>query len=154
MSLVNNRRRPWENLTISDFFDTDAFLSNRFWTRDVLDEDFHNGKSIEPALNIKETDKAYEVELAAPGFSKKDFEVTIQDGCLNISAENSSSREENDDNYTRQEFSYSSFEKSLPLPDSVKKEDVKAAYKDGILSFKLLKKKDAKSEKPKKIEIA
>ena len=71
-----------------------------------------------PTTNIKETDEANQVELAAPGFSKKDFEVTIEDGCLNISAESSSSK---DENYTRQEFSYNSFEKSLELPDSVKK---------------------------------
>lgn len=94
----------------------------------------------EPALNIKETDKAFEVELAAPGFSKKDFEVTIDDGCLHFAAENSSSKEEKEDNYTRKEFSYNSFEKRLQLPDSVKEEDVKANYKDGVLGFNLTKK--------------
>ncbi|WP_233195871.1 Hsp20/alpha crystallin family protein [Aquimarina sp. MAR_2010_214] len=54
--------------------------------------------------------------MAASGFSKKGFEVTIDDGCLNISAESSSSNEEKDDNYTRKEFSYNSFEKRLQLP--------------------------------------
>ncbi len=154
MSLVKFRRKPWGNLATSDFFDTDDFLGNRLWNRDLLDEEFWNGKSREPALNIKETDKAFEVELAAPGFSKKDFDVNIADGCLNISAEKSDSKEEKNDNYTRKEFSYNSFEKSLQLPDSVKEEDVKAKYKDGILSFNLVKKEEAKAPKPKKIEIA
>lgn len=144
MSLVKFNRRPWGNLITSEFFDNDDVFDNRLW----------NKKLDEPALNIKETDKAFEVELAAPGFSKKDFEVTVDNGCLNILAENSSSKEEKEDNYTRKEFSYNSFEKRLQLPDSVKEEDVKAHYKDGVLSFNLAKKEEATARKPKKIEIA
>ncbi len=154
MSIVKFRRSPWGNLVPSDFFDTDDFFDNRLWNRDALDEEFWNGKSREPALNIKETDKAFEVELAAPGFSKKDFDVNIADGCLNITAEKSESKEEKEENYTRKEFSYNSFQKSLQLPDTVKEEDVKAKYKDGILSFNLVKKEEPKAPKPKKIEIA
>ncbi|MFC4632995.1 Hsp20/alpha crystallin family protein [Dokdonia ponticola] len=150
MSLVKFRnRRPFGNLIISDFFDSDPILDNRLWNTD-----FFNGKSQEPALNIKETDDAYQVELAAPGFTKKDFKVTIDDGRLNISAEKSQSKEEEEENYTRKEFSYNSFEKRLQLPDSVKDENVKAKYKDGILSFDLVKKEEAKAKKPKVIEIA
>jgi len=144
MSLVKFRRTPVTDLLTSDFFNTDDFFDTRLW----------NKKKDEPALNIKETDDAFEVELAAPGFSKKDFEVTIDDGCLNISAENSSTKEEKEDDYTRKEFNYTSFEKRLQLPDSVKEEDVKAKYKDGILSFNLVKKPTAKLHEPKKIEIS
>ena len=148
MSLVKfkhrNRRGPFSNLITSDFFDNDDLLDNRLWNKN-LDE---------PALNVKETDDAFEVELAAPGFTKKDFNVTVDNGCLNISAESSNSKEEKDDNYTRQEFSYNSFEKRLQLPDSVKEEDVKAKYKDGILSFNLAKTEDSKNHQPKKVEIA
>ncbi|MBC8757646.1 Hsp20/alpha crystallin family protein [Kordia sp. YSTF-M3] len=155
MSLVKfGKRRPFGNLIASDFFDSDPIFSNRLWNSDIINKDFWNGKSQEPALNVKETDEAYEVELAAPGFSKKDFEVTIDDGCLNISAEKSESKEEKEDNYTRKEFSYNSFEKRLQLPDSVKDEDVKATYKDGILSFDLIKKEEAKAKNPKRIEIS
>ena len=150
MSLVKFRnRRPWGNLVTSNFFDNDDFLSNRLFNNELW-----NTQLNEPALNIKETDEAFEVELAAPGFSKKDFEVTIAEGCLNISAENSHSEEEKEDNYTRKEFSYNSFEKKLQLPDSIKEEDVKAKYKDGVLRFNLIKKEAAKHQKPKKIEIA
>ena len=150
MSLVKFRnRRPWGNLISSDFFDNANFINNQPWNNALW-----NSQLNEPALNIKETDKAFEVELAAPGFSKKDFEVTIDEGCLNISAENSHSEEEKDDNYTRKEFSYNSFEKRLQLPDSIKEEDVKAKYKDGVLRFNLIKKEEAKLQKPKKIEIA
>ena len=156
MSLVKfrNRRRPFGGLTTRSFFDTDDFVENRLWNTPLLLDDFWNGKSSEPALNIKEEDDKFEIELAAPGFSKKDFEVTIDNGYLNISAEKSDSKKEKDDNYTRQEFSYNSFSRSLQLPESVKEEDVKARYHDGILSFDLKKKEEAQKLKPKKIEIA
>jgi len=147
MSLVkfkHRNRRPFRNLIASDFFDNDDFFNNDFLSKNLS----------EPALNVKETDDAFEVELAAPGFSKKDFDVTIDNGCLNISAEHSSSKEEKEEDYTRQEFSYNSFEKRLQLPDSIKEEDVKAKYKDGVLSFNLAKTEDSKSHQPKKIEIA
>lgn len=154
MSLIKFRKkRPFGNLIASDYFDSDPFFENRLWNKSFFNGDFWNGKSQEPALNIKETDNAYEVELAAPGFSKKDFDVTIDDGFLNISAEKSESKEEKDDNYTRKEFNYNSFEKHLQLPDSVKDENVKATYTNGILSFDLIKKEETKAKKPKVIEI-
>ncbi|UAM97140.1 Hsp20/alpha crystallin family protein [Polaribacter litorisediminis] len=156
MSLVKfrNRRRPFGGLNTRSFFDTDGFLENRLWNSPLLLDDFWNGHSSEPALNIKEEDDKFEIELAAPGFSKEDFEVTIDNGFLNISAEKSESRKEKEDNYTRQEFSYNSFSRSLQLPESIKEEDVKARYHDGILSFDLKKKEEAKKLEPKKIEIA
>jgi HSP20 family protein len=154
MSLVKFKRRPFGNLMTQDFFDVDDFFNNRGLVRNMLPEIFWNGKTSEPALNIKETDDNFEIELAAPGFGKKDFDVTIEDGCLHIKAEKETSEEETDDNFTRREFSYNSFERSLQLPDSVKDEDVKAKYNDGILSFKLTKKEEAKKMSPKKIKIA
>lgn len=156
MSLVkfNHRRRPFGSLTTHDFFDTDDFFGNRLWNGSSLLDSFWNGKSSEPALNIKEEDGKFDVELAAPGFSKKDFDVTIENGYLNISAEKEISKEETEDNYTRQEFSYNSFSKSLKLPESVKEDNVKATYKDGILKFNLTKKEESKKLKPKKVEIA
>lgn len=155
MSLVKFRkRRPFGNLMTHDFFDMDDFFDNRMWGKGLLPDRFWNGKTVEPALNIKETEDNFEIELAAPGFSKKDFEVTIDDGCLNISAERSSSEEEKDENYTRREFNYNSFERSLQLPETVKEEEIKAKYRDGILSFNLAKKEEAKKQPPKVIEIA
>ena len=154
MSLVKFRRRPWGNLIPQDFFDMDDFFDNRKWVRDMLPSKFWNGKTMEPALNIKETDNNFEIELAAPGFSKKDFNITIEDGCLNISAKKEHSEEEKEENYTRREFRYSAFERSLQLPESVKEEEVKAKYNDGILSFKLAKKEEAKKSPPKIIEVS
>ncbi|MGB5665903.1 MAG: Hsp20/alpha crystallin family protein [Maribacter sp.] len=144
MSLVKFRRRPWGNLGSSDFFDNDDFFNGGSWLK----------KIDEPAINVKETDDNFEIELAAPGYDKKDFEVNIDNGYLNISAENSSLKEKEKDNYSRKEFSYTSFEKSLRLPESVKNEEVKATYKNGVLKLKIAKKEEAKKLEPKKIEIA
>ncbi len=136
-----------------DFFDFDDFFDNRMWKTGMMDADFWNGKTVEPAMNIKETEDHFEVELAAPGFAKKDFNVTIEDGCLNISAEKKHTTEEKEDEYTRREFNYTSFERSMMLPESAKEEEIKAKYEDGILSFRLMKKEEAKKRPPKVIEV-
>lgn len=155
MSLVKFKsRRPWGNLVTSDFFDMDDFFDNRLWNRVMSNDRFWNGKNMEPALNIKENDANFEIELAAPGFAKKDFKITIDEGCLNISAEKTQEKEEKEENFTRREFSYNTFERSLQLPENVEDEEVKAHYKDGILSFKLNKKEEAKKPKPKVIEVS
>ncbi|SNR59227.1 Hsp20/alpha crystallin family protein [Lutibacter flavus] len=146
MSLVKFRRRPWENLLSTDLLDLtpNSLFNDRMWLK----------RMDEPALNIKEKDDLFEIELAAPGYSKKDFKVTIDDGCLNISAKRSQTKDEKEENYTRHEFSYESFERSLELPDSVSDDKIKANYDNGILKFSLAKKEVAKKQKPKVIEIA
>lgn len=146
MSLVKFRKSPLENLLTPDFldFNTNNLFNDRFWLRKIN----------EPALNIKEKKDEFEIELAAPGYNKKDFEVTIDDGCLNISAKKEESKEEKDENYTRKEFSYTSFDRSLQLPESVSGEKIKAKYDNGILKFSIAKKEEAKKLKPKVIEVS
>jgi HSP20 family protein len=156
MSLVKFKKRtsPFTNLITSDFFDMENFFDDRFWNRSLMDDRFWNGRKGEPALNIKEKDDHFEIELAAPGFSKKDFEITLDEGYLNISAKKTTKEEEKEENYTRKEFSYNAFERSLLLPENVKEEEIKAKYNDGILSFKLTKKEMVVKAKPKVIEIS
>lgn len=146
MSLVKFRKSPLENLLAPDFldFNTNNLFNDRFWLK----------RMNEPALNIKEKKDEFEIELAAPGYNKKDFEVTIDNGCLNISAKKELSKEEKEEDYTRKEFSYSSFERSLQLPDTIADEKIKAKYDNGILKFSLAKKEEAKKAKPKVIEIS
>lgn len=156
MSLVKfkKRTRPFANLVTSDFFDMEDFFDNSFWKRGMFTDKFWNGRTGEPALNIKETEDHYEIELAAPGFGKKDFEVTIDNGYLNISAKKSKEEEEKEEEFTRREFSYKAFERSLLLPENVLEEEIKAKYVDGILKFKLMKKEVEKKALPKKVEIS
>jgi HSP20 family protein len=146
MSLVKFRKSPLEDLLAPDFLDFNAnnLFNDRLWLK----------KMNEPALNIKEKKDEFEIELAAPGFNKKDFEVTIDNGCLNISAKKEISKEEKEEDYTRKEFSYNAFERSLQLPDSVSDEKIKAKYDNGILKFSLAKKEESKKMKPKVIEIS
>ncbi len=154
MSLVKfKKNKPFGNLVTSDLFEPNDFFGNGFWNQGILNDSFWNGRKLEPALNIKENEGDYEIELAAPGFTKKDFKVTIDDGCLNISAKKSTSEEEKEENYARREFSYNAFERSLQLPENIKEEEIKARYHDGILRFKLQKKEVAKKQKPKVVEI-
>ncbi|UOB17090.1 Hsp20/alpha crystallin family protein [Abyssalbus ytuae] len=145
MSLIKfNKRLPWFNTDISDFFDTEDFFRDSFWTKSMVEQ---------PALNIRETDKEFHIELAAPGLSKNDFEVTIDDGYLNIYGKKSDKKEEKDKNYTRREFNYSSFKRSLLLPENVKEEDISAHYENGILMLTLFKKEETKVHKPKVVHI-
>ncbi|WP_088341487.1 Hsp20/alpha crystallin family protein [Robiginitalea sediminis] len=152
MTLVKFKR-PFGNLLRQDFFDMDDFFDSRMWKGGMMETDFWNGKTVEPAMNIKEAKDHFEIELAAPGFDKKDFNVTIEDGYLNISAEKKVAEEEEKENYSRREFRYNAFERAFELPENVKEEAIKARYNDGILRFKLLKKAEVEKKKPKVIEV-
>ena len=106
-----------------------------------------------PAINVREIDDYYLVELAAPGLTKKDFEITIDNGYLKIFVEKTSEMEDENTDFTRKEFNYNSFERTLLLPEDIIEEEVKAKYENGILKFKLLKKEMLKEIPSKKIEI-
>lgn len=106
-------------------------------------------------MNVKEHEDDFEIELASPGFEKKDFEITLKDDILEVAAEKKAEQEENEDDYTRKEFNYRSFRRSLQLPKTVDdSKDVKATYKNGILKLQLSKKEAAKRKAKRKIEVA
>lgn len=146
----NNFLRPWNNrLFSSGFGDLNSLL--RF--DDAFKDDFFEDDSLMPAMNIKEHKKDFEIELAVPGFDKKDFEVDIEDDVLHVTGEKEIEKEEKDDDYARKEFSYKSFKRSMMLPTSINlDQDVKATYKNGVLKIKLLKKEEViEKEHPKKV---
>ena len=144
MSLI--KKTDWPSLLngpmLSDFFDNDRFF----------DADWLRKQSV-PAVNVKETEKSFEIELAAPGLTKKDFEISVDNGMLTISSEKKEEKEEKEKNYTRKEFSYSSFSRSFTLPENVNEEDVKAYYEDGILKLHIAKKAIGTSKPKKAIEV-
>ena len=110
-----------------------------------------------PAINVKESDKAYTVELAAPGMKNEDFNVHINDeGNLIIKMEQKQEHKDEDKNmrYLRREFSYSKFEQTLILPDDVKKEDIKARVENGVLTVELPKIVEEKVKLSRQIDIA
>lgn len=145
MSLVklDGKRFPW-NESLIDFFNRDAFVN----------DDFFNLEKTHPSMNVKEHKDDFEIEFAAPGFDKKDFEITMKDDVLEVSAQKSKEETEEDENFTRREFNYNAFTRTLQLPASVdQSKDVKAVYKNGILKLKVQKMEEAKKNHKKVIEV-
>lgn len=93
-----------------------------------------------PAINVLETETDYTVEVAAPGLSKDDFEVNINnDGDLTIKMEKKSDEKEQKAHYLRREFAYSKYEQTLILPDDVEKDHIAARVVNGVLTVTLPK---------------
>lgn len=93
-----------------------------------------------PAVNVKETEKEFSIEVAAPGFDKSDFKVGVEDGVLFIRAEKKTETEDKDKEYLRKEFSYSRFERQFAMPDGIEEKKVKAEYKNGVLLINIPRK--------------
>jgi HSP20 family protein len=113
------------------------------WLTDFFDDDIvvpSFGRRSMPAANIRETDKSFELELAAPGFTKKDFNLSIENDCLIVSAEKKEEKEQKESNYTRREFGYESFSRSFNFPANANEEDINARYEDGVLKLSIAKK--------------
>jgi HSP20 family protein len=106
-----------------------------------------------PAVNIKESDKDYELELAVPGMKKEDFNVEVDRDVLTVSAETKSKDEVSEDSYTRREFAFSSFKRVFTLPETVNDGKIDASYKDGVLKLTLPKKEEALPKPKRLIEI-
>ncbi len=110
-----------------------------------------------PAINVKESDKAYIVELAAPGMKKEDFNVHINDeGNLVVKMESKTEKKDEDKNtrYLRREFSYSKFEQTLILPDDVKRDAISAKVEHGVMTVELPKIVEEKVKVSRQIDIA
>lgn len=105
-----------------------------------------------PAINILETDDNFKIELAAPGFSKKDFTLNVENDLLTISGKREIENKEGE-KYTRREFNFSELKRSFQLPETVNQEDIKATFKNGVLAVVLAKKEEAKPIPAKTIEV-
>jgi HSP20 family protein len=132
--------------------------SNPFYMSNLFDDDFFpvlsNMTSSIPAVNIKEDEKSYLLDLAIPGMDKKDMKIDINEDVLTISSETKNETEENKDGYKRKEFSYSSFCRSFYIPENVNREKIAASYKDGILNIELPKQEEEKAKVAKQIKIS
>ena len=123
---------------------------------DFLNTDFMPcANSTAPAVNVKESDKAYTMELAAPGIKKEYCRVSINDdGNLNIAIENKTEHKHEDKHhhYLRREFSYSNYEQNYTLPDDVMRDQISAKVEDGILTV-TMPKTEPKQKVTKAIEV-
>ena len=140
---------------------TPMMRRNAAWLPEVFNDLFNTdfmpkASATAPAINVKESDKNYTVELAAPGMTKGDFNVHINDeGNLIIKMEKKQENKEEDKSarYLRREFSYSKYEQTLLLPDDVKKEDITARVEHGVLTVELPKIVEEKVKVSRQIEV-
>lgn len=135
---------------LPSFFE--RFFNNELegWNRN----NFSNTNTTLPSVNIKENKDSFEVEMAAPGFEKSDFNIELNNDVLTISSEKQTNSEEKEgEKISKQEFSYQSFTRSFTLPELVEDEKITAQYEKGILSLNIPKKEEAKPKPVKQIEI-
>jgi len=127
----------------------DDFLDTHFWS-EIED---NAGKTTLPSVNITEDAEEFQIEVAAPGMEKKDFNINLDNNVLTISSEKEETKEDNHRKYMRREYCYTKFRRSFTLPSSVKEDDIKANYKNGILSIQIPKKEDMKTKPSRHIAI-
>jgi len=109
-----------------------------------FNESLENGAStFNPRTDIAETEKAFEIEVAVPGFNKKDFNIGLNEGLLTISGERKFEKEKTEKNFYSIQTEYGSFKKSFQLPDNILSEKIEASYENGILSL-IIPKDDSK----------
>ncbi|HEX6891935.1 MAG TPA: Hsp20/alpha crystallin family protein [Chryseolinea sp.] len=133
---------------LEDFF-------NRDWADSTLAHS--NYSATLPAVNVRETNEDYIIEVAAPGMKRDEFKVELDNNVLTISSIREEKQEENEENrnYTRREFNYQSFQRSFTLPENkVEGEKISARYVDGILHITVPKKDEAKVKPVKQIRIS
>lgn len=106
-----------------------------------------------PAVNVREEDSRFLLEVAAPGLEKGDFKVVVENGQLVVSASRRTDSETREGQYARREFNFASFRRSFTLPENVVADNIKARYENGILHIELPKQENDKSVKTKTVEI-
>jgi HSP20 family protein len=129
-----------------------------FYVPGIFNDDFFsvfpNRTSSMPAVNIKEDEKSYTLDLAIPGIDKNDLKIDINEDVLTLSSETKNETEENTDGYRKKEFSYSSFCRSFYIPENVNRDQIAANYKDGVLSVTLPKQEVDKTKLSREIKIS
>jgi len=128
-------------------FDTDLF--------DWSNRNYSDTNTTLPSVNIKENADAFNVEMAVPGFDKKDFKIALDHNVLTISSEKKVENETKDgERFTRHEYSYQSFSRSFTLPEAANGDKISAKYENGILNVEIPKREEAKPKPSRQIAIA
>ena len=145
--------------TNGNSFSTLPSLLNDFFMDDWFDSSIRNWRSSGatlPAVNVRETNDDFVIEVAAPGMNRDDFKVELDNNILSISAELEDKNETSDQNgnYNRREFNYQSFQRSFSLPENkVEGTKISAKYKDGILHVTVPKREEAKIKPARQITV-
>lgn len=140
MTLVKFNRKPFEksfNNLFEDFFKDFPVLY-----KDDINESAWKGFA---PVNIKETEKNYNLEVVAPGFEKSDFKVNLDQNILTISAEKKSEENSENEKQVRKEYNYRSFKRSFTLDEHIDRNNIEANYVNGVLTLNLPKKEIVKA---------
>ncbi|MCF8268018.1 MAG: Hsp20/alpha crystallin family protein [Ignavibacteriales bacterium] len=133
-------------------------LIDNFLSRDWMDWsnlNFSSTNTTLPAVNVRETEDDFLIDVAAPGLTKKDFQINLENNQLTISSEKEQSNDEENYNYARREFSYQSFKRSFNLPEHLVDGDkVSAKYEEGILKIQVPKREEPKPKPARVIKIS
>ena len=135
-----------------------ARRNNQTWMPDIFNDFFDNTwmerpKATCPAINVLETPEAYQLELAAPGMTKADFDIHLdEDGDLVINMEKKvdAKHEQEKGHYVRREFSYTKFQQTMLLPEDSDREKISAKVENGVLTVNMPKVKKVEVEKARK----
>lgn len=120
-------------------------LFDDFFNRSIADFVGSDVLTNQPAVNIVETDLAFRLEVAAPGFEKQQFELHVENDVLTVSAKRETSEQEANERFMRREFRFDVFERSFKLPQTVNQDGLTAVYENGVLIVNLPKKEEAKA---------
>lgn len=126
-------------------------------TRELFHKTKRSGFNSLPAVNIKETEKFFDLELAAPGLEKKNFKLELNEDKLTISSVHETTTEEKQEteSFSRREFNYHAFSRSFVLPEKmVEKEAISASYENGILKVRIPKKEKDTVNQNREIRIS
>lgn len=148
MSLIKRNEHPFQGLPklFEDFFGRELWD----WRKD----NFSDTNTTIPSVNIRETENNYQLQLAAPGMEKADFNIKLEDNRLIISSARQQEQETKEAHYTRKEFSYQSFQRSFTLPEhTVDADKIKARYENGLLTVDIPKKETSRQKASRQIEI-
>lgn len=145
-------------MTLVKFTNRYPSFFDRFFDSELFDwtsRNYSETNTTIPSVNIKESDNDFEVEMAAPGFTKNDFRVELNHDILTVSSEKKVENETREgQEFTKREFSYQSFCRSFTLPYTVDNQKISASYDNGILKVLIPKKEEAKTRPPRTIEIS
>jgi HSP20 family protein len=143
----------------SNWFPSTPSLFDKFFDGELMDwnrTNFSSTDSTLPAVNVKENNNEFQIEVAAPGMNKNDFKIHYDNGRLTISSEHKDETQEKEgERVTRREFSYQSFQRSFTVAETaVDAEKIKANYEQGILFITLPKRDEIKPKPAREIKIS
>ena len=141
MTNVKFSRKPFDG-TFNNFVDDlfPAFFKNDF---------NNNERKVLIPVNVKETEKTYQLEVVAPGFEKTDFIINLDQNLLTISAEKKDEVKNENEKQIRREYSFRSFKRSFTLDEKIDATNIEASYINGVLTLNLPKKETVKASATK-----